>query len=140
MSDFKEFLAVFYPNLFNKPATLEEKERNYQQGLISTEQKLEILEIQAYVKTRADKDITQELVLMEYLLKVQKYKNQLTQKSNEGLGDFIYAVSRLAVIFGSSFVLWQGLLVPTNQACVQNKAKSTYCEQVRSIDEYFTGK
>lgn len=108
-------------------------------GLISTADKLRWLEAEAYRKTRVDKDITQELQLMEFLHKTQKFQYQTAEKNGENLANLIYALGRLAVIFGSTFVIWQGLVV-TNKTCLQNQNSSDYCQLVRERVNFFISK
>lgn len=108
-------------------------------GLISTTDKLRWLEAEAYRKTRVDKDISQELQLMEYLHKTQRFQHQTAEKNSENLADLIYAVGRLAVIFGSTFFIWQGLIV-TNKTCLQNQNSSDYCQLVRERVNFFISK
>ena len=108
-------------------------------GLISTTDKLRWLEAEAYRKTRVDKDISQELQLMEYLHKTQRFQHQTAEKNGENLADLIYAVSRLVVIFGSTFIIWQGSVV-TNKTCLQNQNSSDYCQLVREKVNFFISK
>lgn len=108
-------------------------------GLISTVDKLRWLEAEAYRKTRVDKPIDGELTLMEYLLKTQKYKNQLTEKSNEGLGEFIRLIVRVAA---GSAIFWgvSTIAIETEKICIQDNFKSDYCQIVREKTHFFTGK
>lgn len=109
-------------------------------GLISTADKLRWLEAEAYRKTRVDKDITQELQLMEYLLKAQKYQNQLVEKNGESFANFIFLLARILIASSSAFLLWQGVIKPTDRTCFQFNKQSDYCQLIREKAYFFIGK
>lgn len=109
-------------------------------GLISTADKLRWLEAEAYRKTRVNKDITQELALIESLRETRKMENRQADRNGEATANgfrFLYSIG------AACFFTWAGIVAivePTNKVCIQNNLKSDYCEQVRNIGEYFTGK
>jgi hypothetical protein len=146
MSD-KTFAQHIEDGLKSLGTSMLERQKNTKQwddeskalGLIKTADKSRLLEAEAYRKTRVGKDINQDLQLLEYLLKAQKYQNQLADLNARTFENILAFLLR-GVIFSSFFAsLWFGLLKPTNNNCLVNKVKSDYCQIVREKVYFFTG-
>ncbi len=112
----------------------------YQLGLIKTDEKLRILEQETYRKVRVGGDITEELKMMEFLLKAVRYQNQLKEKSEDRLSDTIRFFFQLFLIGITCFSLGKFVIAPTKNHCLDNDSQSEYCQLVREKIEYFTSK
>lgn len=106
-------------------------------GLISTTDKLRWLEAEAYRKTRVDKDVTQELNLLNYLRQARKF--EIEEDAIIGEARFVFASQVLSfVVFTLTFHFF--VYSPTNKACFQQNLNSEYCKVVKDKTEFFTGK
>lgn len=105
-------------------------------GLISTDDKLRWLEAEAYRKTRVDKDITQELHLLEYLRQARKF--EIEQEVIVGEINLVFASQVLSTVIVTLAVYFL-VFLPTNKACFQESLSSEYCKIVKQKVEFFTG-
>ncbi|MBD2608390.1 hypothetical protein H6G81_28700 [Scytonema hofmannii FACHB-248] len=132
-------------NLTDYYFRLAEESRNhdretYQLGLIKSDEKLRMLEQDAYRKTRAGADASEELRLMEFLLKAVRYQNQLKEKSGDSLVDVIRFFWHLILIGSTCFAVGKFVVAPTKIQCLDNDLQSEYCQIIRDKVEYFRGK
>lgn len=106
-------------------------------GLISTTDKLRWLEAEAYRKTRVDKDISQELSLLEYLRQTRKF--EIEEDAIIGEARIVFASQVLGTVVATLAVYFL-VYLPTNKACFQQNLNSEYCKVVKQRTEFFTGK
>jgi len=118
----------------------EHDRETYQLGLIKTDEKLRILEQETYRKVRCGGDVTEELKMMEFLLKAVKYQNQLKEKSGYMLTDSIRFFLQLILVGATCFSVGKFVVAPTKNQCLDNDSQSQYCQLIRDKIEYFTGK
>jgi hypothetical protein len=113
---------------------------SYELGLIKSDEKLRMLEQDAYRKTRAGADASEELRLMEFLLKAVRYQNQLKEKSEDSLADVIRFLFQLFLIGITCFSIGKFVVAPTKFQCLDNDLQSPYCQLIRDKAEFFSGK
>ncbi|MCV3214516.1 hypothetical protein OGM63_13505 [Plectonema radiosum NIES-515] len=121
-------------------ATREHDRESYQLGLIKTDEKLRILEQETYRKVRVGGDVTEELKMMEFLLKAVKYQNQLKEKSGYILTDNIRFFLQLILVGATCFSIGKFVVAPTKNHCLDNDLQSQYCQLIRDKAEFFSGK
>lgn len=105
-------------------------------GLISTTDKLRWLEAEAYRKTRVNKDVTQELRLLEYLRQAEKQdidKSAIVEEIK------IVIASQLLRTVIAVLTVYFLVYFPTNKGCFQQNINSEYCKLVKHQTEFFTG-
>jgi len=112
----------------------------YQLGLIKTDEKLRILEQETYRKVRVGGDITEELKMMEFLLKAVRYQNQLKEKSEDRLSDTIRFFLQLILVGATCFSVGKFVVAPTKFQCLDNDLQSPYCEFIKEQTGFFTPK
>jgi hypothetical protein len=128
-------LQYLFPNLFtadndSKPLDL----------ITTSAEKLQLLERETYHKTLNGDDVTEELKMMEFLLKSVKYQNQLKEKSEDSLSDILRFFWYLILVGTTCFSVGKFVLVPTKTHCLDNDSTSQYCQSVREKLDYFSGK
>jgi hypothetical protein len=120
--------------------TREHDRETYQIGLIKSDEKLRILEQETYRKVRCGGDVTEELKMMEFLLKAVKYQNQLKDKATDILADNIRYFLQLILIGIACFSVGKFVVAPTKTQCLDNDLQSEYCQVIRDKVDFFTSK